>query len=94
MPGTGTVRVTVERQTGEPRDWAQVSIADSGAGVSPELKPRLFEPFVTNRPVGSGLGLSIVRRVIEDHLGTLDMDSERGRGTIVVLRLPLGDTAG
>lgn len=90
----GTVRVVVERRSAEGVAWAQVSITDSGAGIPPELRPRFFEPFVSSRPTGSGsgLGLSIVRRAVEDHHGKLEVDSEPGRGTTVILRLPLSGT--
>ena len=65
-----------------------ISIQDNGAGVPPELKSDIFEPFVTSKAGGSGLGLALVSKVIADHGGTIECDSEPG-WTVMRLRLPI-----
>ncbi|MEC4983922.1 MAG: PAS domain S-box protein, partial [Oscillatoria sp. PMC 1076.18] len=67
-----------------------VQITDSGSGIAPEIKQRIFEPFFTTKPAGegSGLGLDIVRKIIEKHQGKIEVESEPGRTTFSV-RLPI-----
>ena len=66
-------------------------IANALGTPPPEVVERIFNPFFTTRPTGTGLGLPIAQRVVEAHGGELDIDSEVGRGTTVVVRLPLGE---
>ncbi len=63
-------------------DLAQVSIADTGCGVSPEVADRLFQPFITTKPQGMGVGLSISRTIIEAHGGRLWVEDNPGGGAI------------
>jgi len=77
------------------RTWAEgdegiAEIKDTGKGISPENLPRIFEPFFTTKPmgVGSGLGLAICRNIIVDFGGDIRCESEIGRGTRFVVRLP------
>lgn len=78
--------------------WAELTIADNGIGL-PEDRARLFEPYVTTRAEGTGLGLPIVRKIVEEHGGTLVLEDapafdETGRvGACAVMRLPLTDQA-
>jgi len=65
-----------------------VSIVDNGKGISPEHMGALFEPFRTTKSSGNGLGLLIVRRIIRDHGGEMEIDSEENKGTTVNLYLP------
>ncbi len=85
MPKGGTLTTQVEREG----DVVLVSIADTGMGIDPEVRERLFEPFVTTKPRGTGLGLARVRHIIEQHGGTVLCESEPGAGTCFTLRLPL-----
>lgn len=66
-----------------------VEIKDNGIGISPEDMGRIFKPFYTNKPKGLGLGLPLVRRVIERLGGTVEIDSQLRSGTTVRLRLPI-----
>ncbi len=68
-----------------------LSVADSGCGISPETVERMFDPFFTTKDVGkgTGLGLSVVHGIISDHDGTIEVDSEAGRGTRIDIFLPL-----
>lgn len=68
-----------------------VSIEDTGIGMTPEVKAKVFEPFFTTKDVGegTGLGMSIVFKIIESHNGSIEIESEVGKGTLVTITLPL-----
>ena len=68
-----------------------VEVADSGVGIPPELLSRVFEPFFTTKEEGkgTGLGLAICRRIVEQHHGTLEVESLVGEGTTVRVTLPV-----
>jgi signal transduction histidine kinase/ActR/RegA family two-component response regulator len=68
--------------------YVQISISDTGCGLSPEARDHLFEPFFTTRPEGTGLGLSIVWRVVHDHRGTITVASVPDQGATFTLYLP------
>ena len=95
-------RVTVEvRETGAgrrppgmaDRPAVLLRVADDGPGIPPDLRDRLFEPFVSGRRGGSGLGLAIVQRAVQAHRGVVFVDSTPGAGTTVEVVLPSSDTA-
>jgi PAS domain S-box-containing protein len=66
----------------------RIIIEDNGTGISPEHMGALFEPYRTSKSSGSGLGLLIVRRIIREHGGEIEIESEEGHGTRVLLRFP------
>lgn len=68
--------------------YSQVNITDSGEGIPRENLQAIFDPFFTTKPQGSGLGLSIVYRIIEEHNGDIQVQSEVGKGTTFALLLP------
>ena len=74
-------------------ELALVEVADRGAGLAPEVRARLFEPFVTTKRTGTGLGLVIVRRVVEAHGGTIEAVDRLGGGTVFRVLLPSGGEA-
>jgi len=88
MDSTGERELSIETELLE--DAVQVSVADSGAGLSPEVRAHLFQPFVTTKQKGMGLGLSICRTIIEAHSGKIWVDSRPQGGTIFhfTLRVP------
>jgi two-component system nitrogen regulation sensor histidine kinase GlnL len=65
-----------------------VAVRDNGAGIPDDIRPHLFEPFVTSRPSGSGLGLALVAKIVGDHGGLIEVDSRPGR-TEFRLHLPV-----
>jgi len=87
MRGRGELEVRLDREKGEGCDWARIAIVDTGPGIRAEHKDRAFEPFFTTRSTGHGLGLTLVKRVVNDHGGTVDLTSHAGRGTTCVIRL-------
>jgi signal transduction histidine kinase len=85
IEGAGTIRVVVAAK----KDKALISVTDSGRGISPEHLPFIFRPFYTTKGNGTGLGLSLARRIVEDHRGRIDVESELGRGTEFLITLPI-----
>jgi signal transduction histidine kinase len=81
-----------------PREIA-VSVGDRGPGIEPDEQVRLFEPFFRGRRAreaqtpGSGLGLAVVRRIVESHGGRVDVASEPGRGSVFTILLPVASAA-
>lgn len=70
-------------------DLVEVSVTDSGAGIAPDIEAQLFKPFVTSKPLGLGVGLSICRTIVEAHGGQLWNEPNPAGGTIFVFTLPL-----
>jgi len=73
---------------GKEKGWTKVMIMDSGVGIAPHEKDKIFEPFYTTKEGGTGLGLSIVHKIIENHNGVIKVDSEVGKGSTFTLFLP------
>ncbi|HEX3233281.1 MAG TPA: ATP-binding protein [Gemmatimonadales bacterium] len=67
----------------------RIRVADDGSGIPPDLLPRIFEPRFSTTTSGSGLGLAIVRRLVESWGGEIEVDSEVGQGTTILVRLPV-----
>ncbi len=86
MPGGGRLVIACRRKGTKIR----LTITDSGAGIAPERRAEVFRPFQTSKPDGTGLGLPIARRVIEDHGGTIAIgDGPAGVGTTIAIELPV-----
>jgi len=85
MPSGGEVRVATQ----ENRDHVVVYITDTGTGMTPEVKQRLFDPFFTTKgKAGTGMGLAVSFGIIRRHEGSIEVDSEPGRGTTFKISLP------
>lgn len=80
--GTITVRTDFDDEK------VRVSFADTGQGISPEQLGKVFEPYFTTKKTGSGLGLLIVHRIVREHGGEIEFESEEGAGTTVTIYLP------
>jgi hypothetical protein len=72
----------------EPGSYARIAVSDDGPGFSEEVGKRLFEPFFTTRPAGTGLGLATVRKIVRDHDGAIDVASAPGKGSRFEIWLP------
>lgn len=83
-PESGTITITIAR----PDDHYRIDFTDTGGGIPAREREKIFEPFYTTKPTGSGLGLAVVRRIIEDHGGDVSVMSRTGAGTTVTVRLP------
>jgi two-component system NtrC family sensor kinase len=93
MDHKGTLTLGLRREG----DVVAVSVGDSGCGIPEDVRARIFEPFFTTKPAGegTGLGLDIVRKIVEKHRGRIDVESEVGRGSTFTVRLPIaGNAAG
>jgi len=84
MDGAGTVRVEIGSQAG----YASVVVSDTGRGISPQNLPNIFRPFYTTRGDGTGLGLSLAQRIVEDHHGRIEVSSVVGQGSRFTVLLP------
>lgn len=71
------------------QNFLHISVADHGCGMSEEELSGIFEPFHTTKPYGTGLGLPIVKKIVESHHGTISIKSAEGAGTVFTLNLPL-----
>ena len=87
MQHGGTISIGVARVTRDS-PWLEISVADSGPGIPPEVRSRIFEPFFTTKPKGTGLGLALCQQVATAHGGTIRAESRPERGTAVIVRLP------
>lgn len=93
MPTGGTVRLAARGVRGGveagPGDAVEITVSDTGAGMDEQTRERVFEPFFSQKTKGTGLGLAVSKRIVEQHGGTLTLDSQPGQGCTAVLRLPL-----
>ncbi len=87
MPQGGTLTITTHVKSLESGP-VEVEIADTGCGIPPEHLPRIFEPFFTTKARGTGLGLALVRRILDHHRASIQVTSEPGRGTVFTVVFP------
>jgi signal transduction histidine kinase len=85
MPRGGSLTLEAKAARGN----LEVSVTDTGDGIPEEIVHRIFEPYFTTKPKGSGLGLTIARRIVEAHGGALTLDSTNGRGTRFRIAIPI-----
>jgi len=95
MPAGGQLRLTTRVQEGkEPetsKRWAQILLCDTGSGIPPELLENLFDPFVSGREEGVGLGLSIAHQIVHRHGGWIEALNNAEGGATFVITLPAGE---
>ena len=85
MPNGGMLTFATQINNG----YLEMGITDTGEGISKELLPKIFDPFVTTKPNGTGLGLAMVQTLVRAHHGTISVASTPGHGTTFTLRVPL-----
>jgi signal transduction histidine kinase len=91
MPEGG--RIVIKSEIPNP-GWVSVSFADAGVGIPEENLDKIFEPLFTSKAKGIGLGLAIIKTMVEGHGGDIEVQSEVGKGTIFTVRLPIGEEEG
>jgi PAS domain S-box-containing protein len=87
--GHAEANEVVVRARREGASHVALSVSDTGRGIAPELRTRVFDPFVTTKGAGTGLGLSIVHTIVTSFGGTIDVESELGHGSTFRVRLPI-----
>jgi signal transduction histidine kinase len=85
MPRGGRLAIRVARDATAVR----LAVTDTGVGIPAAVRAKLFEPFFTTRPEGTGLGLSVSYGIVKAHGGRIDVDSAEGRGSTFTVSLPL-----
>ncbi|HSE28614.1 MAG TPA: ATP-binding protein, partial [Gemmatimonadales bacterium] len=90
MNGTGAVEVDVAPA---PEGGVNVRLRDHGPGVDPGLRERIFDPYVTTKAEGTGLGLALVRQTVDAHGGRIRLEDTTGGGATFVVHLPRGPAA-
>ena len=93
-PQGETVTIAVSKVENESKSWAKLTVQDQGVGIPAEEVPHIFEPFyrasnIVDRIAGTGIGLASVSQIIEQHGGTITVESEVGVGTTFIIHLPL-----
>ncbi|MBI5606869.1 MAG: GAF domain-containing protein [Deltaproteobacteria bacterium] len=89
--GLLTLRTFLDKEPG--RSWIACEVKDNGGGIPPELLHNIFNPFFTTKDHGSGLGLSIVHKIITRHQGEVDIDNRPGEGVSFLIKFPLAKEA-
>ncbi len=90
LDGSGNVRVELTSEPG----FAVVRVKDTGRGITQQALPNIFRPFFTTKGGGTGLGLSLAKRIVEDHHGMIEVTSTPGQGSDFAIRLPLRKSGG
>jgi len=85
MPDGGRLSV----QLGIQKEFMEVTISDTGTGIKEEDLPRIYDPYFTSKPAGTGLGLAVVQKIMDAHGGMVQIDSKAGSGTKITLRFSL-----
>ena len=92
MPQGGELRVGAHTITSESgRTLMEITVEDTGVGITAAALTQVFEPFFTTKPQGTGLGLAIAHRIVEDHGGEIRVQSEPWRGTRFTISLPVSE---
>ena len=88
--GEGPIRIETSVVAGDEsaRRWVELAVLDAGPGIPEGMRDQLFEPYTTAKPRGSGLGLSIVRRIVEEHGGRIEAENHPEGGAVIRIRLP------
>jgi signal transduction histidine kinase len=93
-PSGGSVNISITKNRTDTGTVCQVLFRDTGPGIDKETLEKIFQPFYTTKPDGTGLGLVITKKIIESHGGTLTVESCIGHGTTVTVSMPMLETSG
>jgi two-component system, sporulation sensor kinase E len=88
MPDGGTLRI----ETGRRGDEVNLLISDTGVGISDDILSKIFEPYFTTKDFGSGIGLTLVYKVVKEHMGEITVDSQEGKGATFSITFPIPQT--
>src|SRR5512141_3356998 len=88
------VEMLLPGDSGKEEDFLRIHIRDNGPGIPPEVQDRIFVPFFTTKKTGSGIGLSLAQKIVHAHGGVLDMNSEVGKGTEFIIKIPMRNSGG
>ena len=91
MPEGGRLTIETSEVSGKPPRSVVVSISDNGCGISEENRPKIFEPLFTTRARGIGLGLAMSKNLVEANGGSIEVESEEGKGSTFTVRLPVAE---
>jgi signal transduction histidine kinase len=83
------VAMILPGHSGKEEDFVRIHIRDNGPGISPEIQDRIFVPFFTTKKSGTGIGLPLAQKIVHAHGGVLDMNSEVGKGTEFIIKIPM-----
>ena len=89
MPNGGNLDIWTDSNVIKGTEYVSIIVKDTGVGISEEFMGKVFEPFNTTKPNGTGLGLTIVHRIIKDHNGKIEINSELNKGTTVAVYIPV-----
>ncbi|MEM3786141.1 MAG: ATP-binding protein, partial [Nitrososphaeria archaeon] len=85
MPEGGTLTIYAEKED----NMTKIFFKDTGAGIPKENLEKIFQPLFTTKAKGTGLGLAVCKRIVEAHNGTIDVESELGKGSTFIIKLPI-----
>jgi signal transduction histidine kinase len=87
MPEGGALRVGLARE----KDMVKLTVSDTGQGIPKNVVDKIFDPFFTTKEFGkgTGLGLTVVKGILEEHHGSITVDSEQGKGSTFTIHLPI-----
>jgi len=90
MPSGGRLSILLSRREAS----VEIEVSDTGEGISRENLPRIYDPYYTSKPAGTGLGLAVAQKIMDAHGGEIRVESPEGAGTRVTLRFPLVEKEG
>jgi signal transduction histidine kinase len=93
MPNGGVLKVATQIMP-QMKDWIRIDVSDSGGGIPQDVIEKIFAPFFTTKARGTGLGLAVVRKVVDRHKGKVEVESTVGQGTTFKIWLPLATKIG
>jgi len=88
------VEMILPGQSGKEEQFLRIHIRDDGPGIPADVQDRIFVPFFTTKKTGTGIGLSMAQKIVHSHGGVLDMDSEIGKGTEFIIKIPMRHSGG